>query len=59
VTSATIQDMILSTTSTMPTGNYMVLSVVMDRNTGNVAAVNQTTIQMGQTYTYNLIAGWN
>lgn len=53
-------DMSLMTKDTMPTGNYIVTSVVIDRNSGKVAAVNQTTITLGQmSYTYNLVKDWN
>jgi len=44
----------------MPVGTYVLLSMAIDENTGNIAAINQTTIYLGtSTYTIPLVAGWN
>lgn len=52
---------VVNTKSTMPEGNYIVLTAVIDRNTGEIAAINQTTLSLGSssTYTYTLHEGFN
>jgi methanogen extracellular protein (TIGR04279 family) len=47
------------TTDTMLTGKYIVLAAAVDRDTGRIAAINQTTISLGATWEYHLYAGWN
>ncbi len=53
-TATTGVDIVVPTTDTMPTGKYIVLSAAVDRNTGLLSAINQTTINLGYTWTYNL-----
>ncbi len=50
---------VVNTKSTMPQGKYIVLTAVIDRNTGLIAAINQTTFNMGGMWTYKLTKGWN
>ncbi len=43
------------TMDTMPVGNYILLSMAVDRDTGKIAAINQTTMNLGATCTYHLM----
>jgi hypothetical protein len=59
-TSSTNPMMTVYTKSKMPVGTYVLLSVAIDESTGNIAAINQTTINLGtSTFTIPLVAGWN
>lgn len=52
-------EVIVPTRDDMPMGNYIVLSAAIDRETGKIAAINQTVMSMGYTITYDLVEGWN
>jgi hypothetical protein len=52
-------DIEVPTTDTMPIGKYIVLSAAVDRNTGLISAINQTSIDLGATWTFKLVKGWN
>jgi len=53
------RDITLLTNDTMPTGKYIVTSVVVDRNTGKIAGINQTNITLGGSLDIPLYTGWN
>jgi hypothetical protein len=43
----------------MQKGNYIVITVAVDRETGCLAGFNQTTVNLGGVWTLNLKKGWN
>jgi len=49
----------LPTKATMPVGKYIVLSLALENATGRIAAINQTTADLGTTYDIPLYKGWN
>ncbi len=59
ITSLTSVDLVLNTKPTMPVGKYVVLSIALDNSTGKVAAFNQTYVDLGMTYDFELHQGWN
>ncbi|WP_158301441.1 TIGR04279 domain-containing protein [Methanocella paludicola] len=60
VTKLTSVELQLNTKATMPTGRYMLLTLALDQDTGKIAAINQTYVDLGQaTYTYDLVKDWN
>ena len=52
-------EVVVPTRNTMPAGKYIVLTAVIDRDTGRTVSLNQTTINLYGTYTFNLVSGWN
>lgn len=49
----------VNTKDTMPKGKYIVLTAVIDRDTGKMVAINQTTVNLGGSWTFKLTKGWN
>ncbi|MCD1294889.1 hypothetical protein CUJ83_07745 [Methanocella sp. CWC-04] len=53
-------DLVLQTKASMPQGRYVVIGAVIERDTGRLAALEQTDMYLGiTTYTLNLKQGWN
>jgi len=52
-------EVVVPTRNTMPTGRYIVLTEVIDRDTALTVSMNETSIYLGETYSPNLAKGWN
>jgi methanogen extracellular protein (TIGR04279 family) len=45
--------------SSAPTGQYVLITAVVDPDTLSLVSVNSTSFIVSSTYTYNLVSGWN
>jgi methanogen extracellular protein (TIGR04279 family) len=52
-------EVLVQTRDTMQKGKYIVITAAVDRKTGNLAGFNQTTVNLGGSWTFNLKKGWN